>query len=78
MTDDPGRVRSVASRHAEYWHSLELNEYTGGPFTDRSGGLITFLAEELDHAEDFVANDPFVREGLIERSWLQRWDPVGV
>jgi uncharacterized protein YciI len=77
MTDDPSRVRSVASRHAEYWHSLKLEDYTGGPFTDRSGGLITFRAEELHDAEDFVANDPFVREGLIERSWLQQWDPKG-
>jgi uncharacterized protein YciI len=77
MTDDPVRVRSAAPKHTEHWHSLDLSGYTGGPFTDRSGGLITFLVDEPAQAEEAVANDPFVREGLIERSWLKQWEPVG-
>jgi uncharacterized protein YciI len=76
MADDPARVRSIAPRHTEHWHSLKLSGYSGGPFADRSGGLITFLVDEPARAEDAVADDPFVREGLIERSWLKQWEPV--
>lgn len=76
MADDVARVRSTAPRHSEYWQTLTLSGYTGGPFADRSGGLITFVVNELHRAEDALANDPFVREGLIERSWIKRWEPV--
>ena len=76
MTNDPARVRSLAPQHTEHWHGLNLSGYTGGPFADRSGGLITFLADESAQAEEAVAEDPFVREGLIERSWLKQWEPV--
>lgn len=77
MADDPARVRSAAPRHTEHWHSLKLREYTGGPFADRSGGLITFAVDEPAQADQAVANDPFVREGLIEHFWLRQWEPVG-
>jgi uncharacterized protein YciI len=76
MADDPARVRSVAPSHAEHWHGLNLNEYRGGPFADRTGGLITFVIDELAHAEAAVAGDPFVREGLLERYWLREWQPT--
>lgn len=76
MANDPARVRSLAPQHTEHWHGLNLSGYTGGPFADRSGGLITFLADESAQAEAAVAEDPFVREGLIERSWLKQWEPV--
>ena len=69
MKDDPDRVAAVAPEHAAYWRGLELREYLGGPFADRSGGLISF---EVD-AHDDVAHDPFVREGLVERNWVKEW-----
>lgn len=77
MTPDPVRVRSVAPQHTEHWHSLNLNGYAGGPFADRTGGLITFLVDRPDQAEEAVTNDPFVREGFVERSWLKQWEPGG-
>jgi len=77
MTDDPEQARTVGPRHTEYWHSLDLSGYSGGPFADRSGGLITFDVDETGQAEEAVANDPFVREGLIGRSWLRQWDLIG-
>jgi uncharacterized protein YciI len=77
MTPDPDRIRRVAPQHTEHWQSLNLAGYAGGPFADRTGGLITFDVNGPDQAEEAVANDPFVREGLIERSWLKLWEPVG-
>jgi uncharacterized protein YciI len=76
MADDPAAVRRVAPRHADYWQGLHLADYAGGPFGDRSGGLITFSADDGAQAEAVVAGDPFVREGLLERHSLKGWEPA--
>jgi uncharacterized protein YciI len=61
MRDAPGRVRAVAPEHAAYWRGLGLRGYLGGPFADRSGGLIIFETGSPDEGEQLVADDPFVR-----------------
>ena len=76
MTDDPRRVQSVAPEHTAHWLGLNLLDYSGGPFADRTGGLITFIVDEPTRAEAAVAADPFVREHLLERFWLKRWDLI--
>lgn len=77
MADDLDRVRDVAPRHAAYWHDLSLPGYLGGPFGDRSGGLILIDADNRERAEQLVRDDPFVHEGLL-RSWrLEQWLPKG-
>lgn len=40
---------------------------------DRSGGLITFEINSREEAEQLVAADPFVQEGLLERRWVKEW-----
>jgi len=75
MRDDPDRVRAVAPEHAGYWRDLGLPGYVGGPFTDRSGGLITFDADSLKQAEGIIAADPFVLEELLESSVVKQWMP---
>jgi uncharacterized protein YciI len=59
--------------HVEYWHSRDLGNYLGGPFTDRTGGLITFAADTMAAAQHTILQDPFVRERLIEQSWIEEW-----
>jgi uncharacterized protein YciI len=73
MRDAPDRVRGIAPEHAAYWHALGLREYLGGPFADRSGGLITFEMPSSEEAERLVAEDPFVREDLLQRRWVKEW-----
>jgi len=73
MKDDPDRVRTVAPEHAAYWRDLGLPGYLGGPFADRSGGLIIFEAESVETAESIIAADPFVREELLESSVVRQW-----
>jgi uncharacterized protein len=73
MREVPDRVRATAPKHAAYWRELHLNDYLGGPFADRSGGLLTFEAESGAAAEALVANDPFLREDLLERHWVKEW-----
>jgi uncharacterized protein YciI len=75
MKADPDRVRVVAPRHASYWRELRPAHYEGGPFEDRSGGLITFDADDAAQAQRAVREDPFVLEGLIEAHWLKKWTP---
>lgn len=73
MTDDPDRVRQAAPRHAAYWQDLTLPCYLGGPFADRSGGLITFEADTLGRAEELVHDDPFLQKQVITSWWLTQW-----
>jgi YCII-related domain len=69
----PDRLRATARTHATYWRERALRDYLGGPFADRSGGLITFAAESAREAEQLVADDPFLRGGLIARHWVKEW-----
>jgi uncharacterized protein YciI len=68
-------VRTIAPQHAAYWRELGMPEYLGGPFADRSGGLITFQAESLEQAEGIIVADPFVREEVLESSVVKQWMP---
>jgi hypothetical protein len=61
MGDTPDRVRAVAPRHTAYWGELELDHYLGGPFADRSGGLITFEAGSLWEAGQLGPRTPSSR-----------------
>ena len=75
MKHEPDEIRAVAPAHAAYWRGLGLPEYVGGPFADRSGGLITFDTETLEVAERIVGADPFVTGGLLEDSAVKQWTP---
>jgi uncharacterized protein YciI len=73
MKDDPERVRAVAAEHASYWQKLALRGYDGGPFADRSGGLITFEHDSEPEAQRLAADDPFRLEQLVDDHWLKVW-----
>jgi uncharacterized protein YciI len=68
-------VREIVPLHVQYWKTRELNRYSGGPFADRSGGLISFETTDLARATELVDADPFVIHGLIERKWIKEWLP---
>jgi uncharacterized protein YciI len=73
MRNTPEAIRQLVPAHIQYWHNRDLPDYMGGPFADRSGGLITFAAASLDDAEQIIRHDPFVREQLIEQRWIKEW-----
>ncbi len=75
MVGEPDRVRAVAPEHASYWHGLGLGGYLGGPFADRSGGLIVFEVDSVQEAERLVVDDPFAREELLDSSVVKQWVP---
>jgi uncharacterized protein YciI len=75
MTDEPQKIRAVAPAHAAYWRDQVLPGYVGGPFADRSGGLIIFEAPDRERAERLVSADPFVRQDLLANRWIKEWTP---
>lgn len=73
MKREPEKIKAAVPEHIDYWHKLKLNNYIGGPFADRSGGMITFEAENIDDATKITNNDPFVSQGLLESKWIKEW-----
>ncbi|MBI5026818.1 MAG: hypothetical protein HZC12_08885 [Nitrospirae bacterium] len=73
MKKEPEKIKAVVPLHIEYWHKLKLNKYLGGPITDRTGGLITFEAGDIEEATKIIINDPFVSQNLLESKWIKEW-----
>lgn len=73
MADKPEQVREIAPVHVAYWRAASLDHYLGGPFGDRTGGLITFDVETQELAEQLASGDPFRRAGLLNSHWLKEW-----
>jgi hypothetical protein len=75
MRSDAAGIREAVPDHVAHWRGLGLDDYVGGPFQDRTGGLITFRVEETTRAEQAVTTDPFVTRGLVDAYWLKPWTP---
>jgi uncharacterized protein YciI len=60
MRNTSEAVRQLVPLHVQYWHSRDLPDYMGGPFADRTGGLITFAAASAGDAQQIISDDPFV------------------
>ncbi len=73
MRKTPDTIRQIVPAHVQYWQSRDVPDYMGGPFADRTGGLITFAAASLENAQDLIMDDPFVCEHLIEQFWIKEW-----
>ena len=73
--NEPEKIQEVVPAHAQYWKTADLKSYSGGPFTDHSGGLISFAAQNLEEATEIILRDPFVQENLIEQKWIKEWIP---
>ena len=73
MKKNPDKIQQFVPAHVEYWKNSNVEGYLGGPFGDRSGGLITFKAENIEAAEKVADQDPFVTEDLLDNRWLKEW-----
>lgn len=73
MKETPNKIREVLPYHVDYWKDGELEGCIGGPFADRTGGLILFDASCPLEAAAVVGQDPFVVHGLIEERWIKEW-----
>lgn len=75
MADRPASIREAVPAHVAYWRGGGVERYAGGPFADRSGGLITFMARDLAEAVRIIDADPFVAGDLLESRWIKEWLP---
>lgn len=73
--NEPGKIKRVVPAHVQYWKSANLKGYMGGPFADRTGGLISFVAPSLEEATSIIHQDPFVLNDLIDQKWIKEWIP---
>lgn len=73
--NEPEKIGKVIPAHVQYWKTANLRSYTGGPFADHSGGLISFAAPTLEEATEIILRDPFIQENLIELKWIKEWIP---
>ena len=71
--NEPEKIRQVVPAHVGYWKSENVKDYMGGPFGDRTGGLISFVAPSLQEAMEIILQDPFILEDLIEQKWIKEW-----
>jgi uncharacterized protein YciI len=71
--NEPEKIRQMVPAHVQYWRTANPKEYKGGPFGDRSGGLISFVASSLEEAAAIIQQDPFVLEDLIAEKWIKEW-----
>jgi uncharacterized protein YciI len=71
--NEPEKIRLVVPAHVQYWKTANLKEYMGGPFVDRTGGLISFVASSLEEATEIILQDPFELEDLIAEKWIKEW-----
>jgi uncharacterized protein YciI len=75
MKREPEKIQQVVPAHVEHWRKYKSDNYLGGPFVDRSGGLIIFDSTDIDNATDIIKNDPFTINDLLESRWLKEWLP---
>jgi uncharacterized protein YciI len=57
--NEPEKIRQVVAAHVGYWKAANLKEYLGGPFADRTGGLIFFAASSLEEATEIILQDHY-------------------
>ena len=62
--------------HAEFIDALiEKGTFVmGGPFADNSGSMSLLEGVTVDEAQEIVADDPFVANGVFVLDDLREWD----
>ncbi|UCH65821.1 MAG: hypothetical protein JSW63_01425 [Ignavibacterium sp.] len=73
MKREPEKIKKIVPAHIDYWGNYKQENYLGGPFADRSGGLITFDASDINEAANIIKNDPFALNDLLESRWIKEW-----
>lgn len=72
MKKEPVGIKDSVPAHVEYWKSKRIEQYQGGPYSDRGGGLIIFAASDLGKAIRIIKQDPFLKNDIIEQKWIER------
>jgi uncharacterized protein YciI len=73
---DMDAIREHFPAHRERWarYQADGSLLAIGPYSDLTGALGVFTTREA--AEDFVAGDPFVTEGIASSWRIHEWNEV--
>jgi uncharacterized protein len=76
--EDVARRQEVRPTHREYLRSLldQGKLMQSGPFTDDSGALIIYEADDISEAQVLLSNDPFALNGIIVGAEIKEWNVV--
>lgn len=78
FVDDEERRLQVRPTHREYLQTLldagKLHE--SGPYTDDSGALLIYDAENEAEVKELLANDPYTAGGVIDNTMIKEWNVV--
>jgi uncharacterized protein YciI len=74
---DRGRL-AVRPAHRDYLRQLNQagKLVVAGPWADDSGALIVYDVDGEDEAHQLLADDPYVREGVLDDARLREWRPI--
>jgi uncharacterized protein YciI len=74
--DATPKIREHMSAHRAWWEAFrERGSLLAiGPFSDASGALGVFTTREA--AEEYVAADPFVTSGAVQKWTIREWNEV--
>jgi uncharacterized protein YciI len=73
MKNEPEKIRKIVAEHVRYWKDSKPINYSGGPVSDRSGGLILFEAVNIETATELATNDLIVIREAIETKLVKEW-----
>ena len=73
LKDKPNKIQDTFMDHINYWMNSGVEEFAGGPFADRTGGLITFVTSSLEEASKVIMQDPFIKIKVIDKKWIKEW-----
>lgn len=76
FVEDEERRLKVRPTHREYLQTLldagKLHE--SGPYTDDSGALLIYDAENEAEVKEILANDPYTAGGVIGDTTIKEWN----
>ena len=73
MKNMPEKIGEAVPLHIAYWKNQKLDDYSGGPFADRTGGLIMFESSDIEKAIELTEKDPFIEHDVIDSKWVKEW-----
>ncbi|MCG7409943.1 YciI family protein [Paenibacillus sp. ACRRX] len=71
---DESKNLTFRPHHLEYLATLseQGKVHLKGPFKDGSGGMVIYIADSLEEAQQLAENDPYVVEG-VRSLHLREW-----
>ncbi|OZM56102.1 hypothetical protein CIB95_13415 [Lottiidibacillus patelloidae] len=72
--EKPELNQTYRQDHLSYLEKLESQGklFKKGPFVDGSGGMVIYIADTLDEAQQLAEQDPYVEKG-VRKLELHEW-----